>query len=418
MNELLITILEEFYDKLAKTTHSIHRDYSFAAIKDKIRVAIGMRRCGKTYFLFQTIKKLLNNGIDRDQILYINFEDDRLLPCDQAKLASLLEAFYTLYPINHDRKCYMFLDEIQNVADWALVVRRFQDSKDLEIYLSGASSKLLSKDLHTALRGRSISLEIWPLSFPEYLSAVSYDLPKTPFTKRTLDQLLEHFAKYLAQGGFPGTTNIDSIDRTQILQEYVELVIIKDIVERYNVENIILLKYLLQTILKNVASHFSASKFTKDIKSQGIRGAKNSILEYLEYLEDAYLIFPVKLYSESVRQVQTNTRKMYAVDPGLVNAYTFSKHASYGHLFENVFYLWLRRSRHKIFYYLTLQDRYEVDFLTQSPDGELHLYQVCWDISETQTLERELRALEIAKKELNIEGTLITPDVFFRHCLS
>ncbi len=106
------------------------------------------------------------------------------------------------------------------------------------------------------------------------------------------------------------------------------------------------------------------------------------MLEYLEYLEDAFLVFPVKLYSESLRQVQANPRKIYAVDSCIVNAYTFSKNQNYGHLFENIVYLWLRRARHKIFYYLTIDERYEVDFITQSPEGELHLYQVCWDIQD------------------------------------
>ncbi len=417
MQELLITLIEEFYTKLEKTQNRIIRDYSFANIADKIKVAIGMRRSGKTYYLFQIMESLLVNGISKQQILYINFEDDRLLPCDQPKLAKLLDAFYSLYPQNHDRKCYIFLDEIQNVAEWSLVVRRFQDSKNVEIYLSGSSSKLLSKDLHTSLRGRSIAKEIWPYSFNEYLHATNCELPKPPFSKRTQDQLLNNLTAYLTKGGFPGAINIENFERNSLLQDYVELVIMKDIVERYNIENIVLIKYLTQSLLKNVGSHFSANKFANDIKSQGLIGSKGAVLEYLEYIEDAYLAFPVKLFSESLRQVQSNSRKIYAVDPGLVNAYTFSKNKNFGHLFENVVYLHLRRAGHKIHYYLTQKNRYEVDFLTMSPNNEMHLYQVCWDVNNSETLDRELRAMRIAQDELHIDGTLITPELFLKNLI-
>jgi predicted AAA+ superfamily ATPase len=418
MKDLLITLQDEFLERLNQSQNSIYRDYSFAKIANKVKVAIGMRRAGKTYFLLQIIRSLLQHGVNIKQVLFINFEDDRLLPCDQKTLANLLEDFYSLYPENHDRVCYLFLDEIQNVADWPLVIRRFQDSKNVEIYLSGSSAKLLSKDLHTALRGRSISKEIWPFSFNEYLHAVNYLIPTPPFAKRYQDQLLQHLENYLTNGGFPEITNTDHLTRRSVLQNYVDLVLVKDIVERYEVQNIALLKYLTQSLLKNNSTLFSVHKFANDLKSQGISGSKSTVHEYLEYLEDAYLIFPVKLYSESVRKVQSNPRKIYAVDPGLVNAYTFSRNKNFGHLFENIVYLMLRRTGHKVYYYLTLQDRYEVDFLTQSPEGELQLFQVCWDIQDLETLARETRALNIAKQELNVDGMLITPEIFIQKYLN
>ena len=412
MKELLLSLLDEFRDNLSKIKDSIPRDFVFSRINNKIKVAIGMRRAGKTYMLLQTAYSLIQQGVDLHQILFIDFEDDRILPCDQKTLDTMLEDFYSLYPENHNRICYIFLDEIQNVSEWALVVRRFHGTKNVEIFLSGSSAKLLSKDLHTALRGRSIANEIWPYSFNEYLNAVKYLIPTPLFSKRVKDQLLQHLEHYLTHGGFPETTKVDNLTRRTTLQGYVDLVISKDIIERYNIQNIILLKYLVQTLLKNTSCSFSVNKFAKDLKSQGIVGSKNTVHEYLEYLEDAYLVFPIKLYSESIRKMQANVRKVYAVDPGLVNAYIFSRNKNYGHLFENIVYLQLRRTGHKIYYYLTQKERYEVDFLTQTPEGELHLYQVCWDINDLETLDRENRALNIAKQELGIEGSLITPDQF------
>lgn len=412
MKNLLTTLLDEFHENLSQIKGSIPRDFAFPSVNNKIKVAIGMRRTGKTFMLLQNAYSLIQQGVNVNQILFIDFEDDRLLPCDQKQLAELLDDFYSLYPENHDRKCYFFLDEIQNVSDWALVVRRFYGTKKLEIFLSGSSAKLLSKDIHTSLRGRSISKEVWPYSFGEYLVTLKYPVPPLPFAKRQKDQLLNYLEKYLTHGGFPEVTNVENLTRRTILQGYVDLVISKDIIERYNIQNIVMLKYLVLSLLKNAGCGFSVHKFTNDLKSQGIIGSKNTVHEYLEYLEDAYLIFPVKLYSESVRKTQSNVRKIYSVDPGLVNAYIFSKNKNYGHLFENVVYLFLRRSGHKIYYYLTEKERYEVDFLTQTPKGELHLFQICWDVNDLDTMERETRALEIAKQELGIEGTLITPEYF------
>ncbi len=159
--EMMIQILlGEFYDRLRLLSDLVVRDIELPVAPGKIKVIIGMRRSGKTYFVFQQILKLIAEGVDRNCILYINFEDDRLMPLDQEKLARLVDAFYELYPENHEKKCYLFFDEIQNVDNWPLVIRRLSDSKNLEIYLTGSSAKLLSKEIATSLRGRSLAIEM------------------------------------------------------------------------------------------------------------------------------------------------------------------------------------------------------------------------------------------------------------------
>jgi predicted AAA+ superfamily ATPase len=166
MNEQLIlkTLLGEFHDKLERLEGLVNRNTQFPEAPGKIKIAMGMRRAGKTFFSYQTILKLIEQGLPKSSILYINFEDDRLLPLNQLKLAKLVEAFYSIYPENHERKCYLFLDEIQNIDDWPLVIRRLHDSKNIEIYLTGSSAKLLSKEIATGLRGRS------PLKFGPIVS--------------------------------------------------------------------------------------------------------------------------------------------------------------------------------------------------------------------------------------------------------
>jgi hypothetical protein len=409
MLDLLKILLAEQEEQEHASDSSIERNFTFPNLPHKITVVMGMRRVGKTYCLLQEMQRLKDHeGITRTQCLYLNFEDDRLLPCTQQKLCQLLDSFYQLYPENHTQIGYLFLDEIQNVTDWSRLMRRFMDTKKVKIYLSGSSAKLLSTEIATELRGRSISMEVWPYSFQEYLHAHHISLSGTLFGQKNQDILFQQLRNYLHQGGFPETTTIPTHYARQILQDYVELVIMRDIVERHHIKNIAILKYLIQTLLKNTACCFSIHKFFQDLKSQGLPSAKNVLYDYLAYLEDSYLVFPVSLFSESLRQSQSNPRKIYAIDSGLVKAYTLSLNENYGHLFENLVFLDLKRSGHKIYYYLT-QEKYEVDFLVEDLLGNRMLYQVVWDCSNPKTLDREQRALTAAKNELKIEGKLITP---------
>lgn len=411
MNSLLSILLEEFQDKIHHLTTGVKRNIILPTIANKIIVAIGMRRTGKTHFLLQKIKSLLDEKISLSRILYLNFEDDRLYPMEQQKLSTLLEGFYTLYPENHEQRCYFFLDEIQNVIDWQRVIRRYLDTKNVALYLTGSSAKLLSKEIASTLRGRSLAIEIWPFSFSENLTAKGIQLPEKPIGKRTLDTLQKQLREYLHHGGFPELINLPDIERVRILQDYVDVVIFRDIIERHNITNITLIKYMIKSLLRQVGGSFTVNKFVNDLKSQGFKVGKSTVYDYLNYIEDTYLAFAMPLYSESVRKTQTNPRKIYAIDPGLVNAYTFSFSKNLGHLFENLVFLDLKRLGYEVYYYLTesTPERYEVDFLTRDLKGQWRLYQVVWDNHDTATMERETRALEAAEKELGIKGKMITP---------
>lgn len=415
MNEatILPILLGEFQDKLALLQSLTPRQTSFPYAPDKIKVAIGMRRSGKTYFLYQNILALLANGIPLSQILYINFEDDRLLPLTRTKLANLIDAFYTLYPENHDQKCYLFLDEIHNVEDWALVVRRLHDSKRAEIFLTGSSAKLLSKEIASSLRGRSLSTEIWPFSFKEFLIAKKLVIDTHLFDKKTQDKLTKYFHEYLTIGGFPEVTNYETDVRQATLQSYIDIVIYRDIVERHNIQNTAVVKYMILNMLHNTSNFFSINKFFNDLKSQGYKVGKDMLYQYADYIEDSYLSFLIKLYDKSIRKVQTNPYKLYAVDSGMIRAVTLNHTGDLGKLFENIIYLELRRQNWHIYYYLT-QERYEVDFLVENNKGDRKLLQVVWDMENKTTYDRELRALEAAKKELGIPGVIITLDSYLR----
>jgi predicted AAA+ superfamily ATPase len=416
MEKILQILQEEFRSILARSAASTVRHYKFPEAPGLVKVAIGIRRCGKTYFLFQKMRELLTQGIPLNCLLYLNFEDDRLLPIDQKKMGEMIDALYTLYPDLHDRRCYLFLDEVQNVDGWPVVVRRFLDSKDLDIYITGSSAKLLSKEIASSLRGRSLSLEIQPYNFQEYLSAKKLPLPSLPFGKKTMDQYRFHLLSFFQSGGFPGIQTLPPEERKEILQNYVNVVVFRDIVERYKVSNIKLLNYFVQILLKNAASRFSINKFYKDITSQGYKAGKDTLYNFLEYIEDAFLIHAVPVFTESLRVLETTPKKIYAVDNGLINATTFNLSSNFGKLLENLVYLDLRREKKEIFYYVTAEG-YEIDFIAKDREGGYEILQVVWDQSDHAAFERENRALKAAEKELGIPGKIIDWDTYLRELL-
>lgn len=413
MAKILETLLEEAFDIVAEAKKGVARQLKFPEAENMIKVAIGMRRSGKSTFLYQTINQLLSDGIPKQQILMINFEDDRLLPMTGKEMGELLDDFYTLYPENHAKRCYLFLDEVQNVPDWQLVVRRYYETKNVQLYLTGSSAKLLSTEIATSLRGRSLSIEVWPYSFREYLAAHDISSPEKPFGQKTLDTMRQHLLKYFTTGGFPAVQKMVSNEWRDTLQSYVDTVILRDIIERHKVTNIALLKYLAISLLKNAASPFSVNKFYNDIKSQGYKVGKDTIHNYLEYIEDAFLAFTVPLYSESARAAQNIPKKIYAVDNGLINANSLGTNELHNKFLENQVYLDLRRQGKDIYFYNT-KDGYEVDFVTVAKDGSRELIQVTVNMNDPQTAQREQRALEQAEQELGIKGRIITLEDYLR----
>ncbi len=415
MNELLTLqiLLGEFHDKLKLLKDIVVRSARFPDAPNKIKVAIGMRRAGKTYFIYQQILKLINEGVNKTAILYINFEDDRLLPLNDQKLAKLVDSFYAIYPENHDKKCYLFFDEIQNVDNWPIVIRRLHDTKNAELFLTGSSAKMLSKEISTSLRGRSLAVEIWPYSFNEFITAEKISIDRSLYDKRTQDNLTQIFHNYLSYGGFPEIISFDPDVKQKTLQEYLDVVIYRDIIERHNIKNPTLIKYMILSMIHNIGKPFAVNKFYNGLKSQGYQIGKDILYEYADHIEDAYLAFSVAIYDKSIRKTHTNPKKLYAIDPGMIRALTLDYESDLGRLFENVVYLDLKRLGCTINYYFT-SERYEIDFLAQTPRGHKKFFQVAWDMQDANTIAREERALRAGMKELKIDGEIITLDSYLR----
>ncbi len=371
------------------------RDARIPGIPRKARAVVGMRRAGKTCFLLQCLADRLAAGAPRETLVYFSFEDERLAGLEAAQLNWVLEEYFTRCPQFRDRQQVTFLfDEIQVVPGWETFIRRVLDSEKVEVFVSGSSARLLSREVATALRGRATETIIFPFSFREYLRHHGIERPADPkFTPKAQRSRLERaFGDYLAAGGFPEAQGLSARDRVVLLQGYVDTCIFRDVVERHGITNVVALRRLVRQLLGAAAGRFSVSRFYNDLRSQGIAVAKDALHQMLAHLEDAFLVRLVPLVTSSERRRQVNPRKVYPVDPALIPAFDRSGKANLGHLLETAVLIELERRGCEVGYVLT-PGGFEVDFLATTPDDGRLLIQVAADLSDKATREREFRAL-------------------------
>lgn len=394
----------------------VERDVRVALAPRQADVLIGMRRSGKTYVMFQELRRLLAAGVPRNRLLYLNLEDDRLGDPDLDLLDRALEVFYRRSPAAREEGAWLFLDEIHVVSGWERFIRRVLDTEDARVVLTGSSAKLMSTEVHTSLRGRSLAREVLPFGLREVARWRDLEPGESwPVGPRRASRLAALADEYLAVGGFPDALDLDPIDRIQKLQDYVEIVLLRDVVERHGVANFTALRHLARALFAANANGFSISSFHGALKSQGIKVGKATLLEYLGHLTDAYLVFLVPIHTRSEKQRLVNPRKVYAIDPGLANAMQVGGAGNLGARLENAVYLELRRrlgrlATDRVTYYRTGSGR-EVDFLVDpaSPGGPVELLQACASLEKPKTRDRELGALEEAMGETGIAaGTVVT----------
>lgn len=407
MRDVLEKLIDEFQER--ELPAPVLRDLVLPRLPGKATVVVGMRRVGKTWACFQRMRELLTEGVPKERLLYVNFEDDRLLPFTARDFQALLDAHFRRRPGLKDTRSFLFLDEVQRIEGWESFVRRVLDTEKLEVYLTGSSSKLLSSEIATSLRGRSLSVEVFPLSFREFLRFHDPALePKAPFGARARALLENRMARYLRVGGFPEVQGLDDEMRRHVLQGYLDVVILRDVVERHHVSNVGALRALLRHATAAPATRLSVNKLYQSLRGQGIAVAKNHLYDYLDHLCDAYLLFlaPIRARSERVRRV--NPAKAYAIDTGLLEAVSFRMTGDRGALLENLVFMHLRRHGLRPEYHAT-QAGSEVDFVCESPRGERLVVQSCWSLEDPQTRERETGALRAAMRELrSSKGTIVT----------
>lgn len=347
-------------------------------LKDQhiIKVVTGIRRCGKST-LFELYKSyLLNNGVDSSQIIDINFEDPKYFELEDWKV--LYD--YIDSRLLSEKMNYIFLDEIQNVTNFEKVVNGLFIKKNVDLYITGSNSYMLSSELATYLTGRYMQIHMLPLSFKEYMDS---SLDKNE---------LKNYEKYIEFGGFPYITNLNN-DNT-LIRNYLDgiynTVLMKDVVSRGKISDTMILESLVKFIFDNIGNLVSTKKISDTLKSHGRSNSVNTIENYLSCLLDSYIIYKISRYDIRGREYLKTGDKYYVCDLGLRN-YLLGEVRDRGSILENLIFLELKRRGYQI--YIGKNDDKEVDFVVKNEDG-LKYIQVSESVRDKVTLEREISALD------------------------
>lgn len=367
---------------------------------------VGARRSGKTYLLYYLIDQLKKEGLAPEKIVFINFEDERL-NLQQADLDLILQAYQELYPDIDLKETCFFFDEIQNVDGWEKFVRRVYDTKSSNLFITGSNSRLLSTEIATELRGRTVSYTIYPYSFSEFIK--TQNGPDNFSTQLQRAKLIRLSERFLFEGGFPELTRFEWPFKIKILQEYFNVMIYRDIIERYSISNPEVLKFFIKKIFSAVTGTFSVNKTYNDLKSMGYKISNKYLYDYLEFCNTVFLTQSISKFDYSEIKQAKSEKKVYVIDNGLLNAVDFSVSENKGKLLENMVAMEFIKQEKKLFYF---KDLVECDFIVQDKDSSsLTPIQVTLTLKPKTTRTRELKGLINACHQLNIQhGTIITFD--------
>jgi predicted AAA+ superfamily ATPase len=383
----------------------LNRLESLITGSNQIITITGPRRAGKSYLMRQMSRRLSDKGVKRENILFVNFEDPRFASLDTKLLAQVYDVYKGF--LSPTDTPYIFLDEIQEVSGWEKWVRTMHELKKAKIIVSGSNAHLLSRELGTLLTGRHLDLTVFPLSFAEYLTFNKMEV-KNAFDivgkEAEIDGLLH---KYIEAGSFPEVAL--SVKKTEVLLNYFDDLLTKDLLKRFRVRKTPAMKALIKYYLSNASNlvtFTSAGKF--------LQVHTNTIERFSGYFEDVYLIFLLKRFSYKVKEQEKSPRKIYAIDTGLCNSVGFRFSENIGRLAENIVFLALKRKQIldpqvELFYWKDALHR-EVDFVVKNGLKVTSLIQVCWNIQDEKTKNRELRSLHKAMKDLNITNATVITD--------
>ncbi len=358
---------------------------------------IGVRRSGKTFYAIDSAEEFIQaNKLKLSSMLYINFEDPYFINFNSTDELDNLITIYTERFLAKPE--IVILDEIQHIDQWQRWVRKYIDLEEFKIIVTGSSAKLLSKEISSSLTGRSVERKIYPLSFAEYL-----DVKVIPNQKLDYRLYNSHLKNYLQDGAFPELVHIkDEFKRKELLREYLQDIVYRDIVNRYEIRSIHNLNLLVNYYLTNISSSHSSYSIKKALEIP-----VDTASEYTQYLEDAFLILNISRYHPNLKVQKRDSRKFYAIDTGLRNANSSSATDDFGKLFENTVFLELKRRYQDLYYY---KEDQEVDFvITENYKIKSFIQASYSDLQDPETYSRELGALESAMKVNKLkEGLIIT----------
>lgn len=387
--EVIKQLLSDFHTRQLPLVRP--REYAVPLNSGKIVTLIGVRRSGKTFLLYQLIHELLKTtGIER--IIFIDFEDERL-ELQSGELDWIIQAYLELYPEIEDlSSCYFFFDEIQNIEGWEKFIRRIYERWSRHIFITGSNAKMLSSEIATALRGRSISYTVYPLSFMEFLLFQDIAIEQHATIGRA--RIQSELDRYLYQGGFPELLSVaDEELHRIILQEYYQVMLFRDLIDRYQISNTTALKFFLKRLFASATKQISINRLYNELKSSGIRVSKNTLYTFLDEAEAIFLFGVLKKQSHKVSTREFGEKKIYAVDNGLHNAVHFRFSSDIGKAMEQTVYWELRRRYPDSDALHYFRKGVECDFIIQQHETVTNAVQVCYDLTDPDTKKREIEGL-------------------------
>jgi predicted AAA+ superfamily ATPase len=347
---------------------------------DLIKVVTGIRRCGKSTLLEAFKNELIESGVAQGDIIFLNFEERENLPLTEwtALYDEIIKSRLS------EKKTYIFLDEVQLVNDFEKLINALYSKKNIDLYVTGSNAYLLSSELATLLTGRYIAINVHPYSFAEYVQANKEE--------KNTDRL---FRQYINTSSFPGAVTLAQSDQTLVndyLQSIYDTVIIKDIAQRYKLRNLNNLHRVISFVFDSVGSIISPTNITSELSKKPSKSiSHNTIIKYLEFLTNSYVIYPAARFDIKGKELLTTNQKYYLVDLGLKNITTTNKYDSdLGRKLENVVYFELLRRGGKI--YVGKNNDKEIDFIVQKPNNEREYYQVAYSVNDEKTFNREISA--------------------------
>ena len=385
-------------------------DFSFAFGRvRKIYTVCGLRRIGKTYYLYQLRKNLIDMGLPAEKTFYINMEDERI-PKTTEVLTKLIPTIREMFGSG---EIFLFIDEIHYIPNWSSWARRIHDEKKAHLFISGSTSKLSSENIPRELRGRSFTIRLFPLSFMDFLKfrSIKIDLKLVEWSEEKQALVKNLVLEYIKYGGLPEIVLVPKYKKIQLAQDYFRTIISRDIVEQFNVENRLALEDLLKLLVNSKV--FSISKTYNVLKSLGHRIGKETVKRYIHYAKSIYFLDEVTIYSKTIKDQLMYPRKVYIADNIFITALAIK--TDFGRLLENLLYIELKRRTYdnpliRIHYWKNRTGA-EVDFVVMLGTKPIKLIQTCWDPSDVDIRKREINALIRAGSELGIhEGIIVTYD--------
>ena len=407
MDEILGKIIQEYWSKELPKTKD--RNIEISLEKNFINDIVGPRRSGKTYLMYLTIKKILKKT-DKKATIYINFENRKLLPLRESYFNDIIEFIYAEKLIDKYKIVYLFLDEVQRIDKWEQYVRSIYDEfKDkIKIFVSGSSANLLSKEYSKLLTGRHLTTHVAPLSFKEFLSFNNIKIPSKNITEQEESIIKKKLKEYIKNGGFPDV--VLGKEKDDIISQLFTDIVTRDVLSRIDVRKEDIVEEFSYYLASNVSNLLSFNKMKNYFTSRGIKISVPTLTNYFWHLKNAFLFNDSLIYSYTIKDQMQYPRKIYCIDNGIVNVVGFKLSENIGNIYENTIANELIRRDKKIYYWKNRQQE-EVDFVVVHGTQVKQLIQVCYNIENNDTKNREVKSLIKAMNSFKLnEGLIITDD--------